>query len=169
MGDNIDHDDLCPICQLLLFSPVTTSCGHTMCSSCMTHWAEVSVTETFREVPLTDEPTPFSPEEIEVGCPMCRTSTKAVPNAEKELALKEAYTVAYDKRKEEEESDPLEEIITMTVYVGNTHEYKPPRRKSDDEENAHEWTFFVRPERSDIIDQIRILLVGPFYTHSDDC
>jgi hypothetical protein len=159
MEDNTEHDDLCPICQLLLFAPVTTTCGHTMCNSCMTHWAEVSVTQTFREVPLTDEPTPFSPEEIEVGCPMCRTSTKAIANADKELALKEKYAAAYEKRKEEEENESQEEIITMTVYVGNTHEYKPSGRNREDQENAHEWNFFVRPERSDIIDQIRILLV----------
>jgi hypothetical protein len=45
--EKIDEDHLCPICQLLLFRPVTTSCNHTLCESCtllsssplMPHWS----------------------------------------------------------------------------------------------------------------------------------
>ena len=32
--ENVDEDDLCPVCQLLLLKPVTTTCNHTLCESC---------------------------------------------------------------------------------------------------------------------------------------
>lgn len=32
--EKIHEDHLCPICQLLLFRPVTTICNHTLCESC---------------------------------------------------------------------------------------------------------------------------------------
>jgi hypothetical protein len=34
--ETVHEDDLCPICQLLLFRPVTTLCNHTLCESCNT-------------------------------------------------------------------------------------------------------------------------------------
>jgi phage FluMu protein Com len=129
----------------------------------MVHWAEVSVTEQFRIVPLDDESTTGTQDQIEVKCPMCRTITNSLPDEERENSLRERYPQTYLARKTEEEEqneNPAEEVLMMALHVGNTHEYKPPARMASDQENVHEWTFFVRPERTDIIDEVRILLVS---------
>jgi RING finger family protein len=162
----IDDDDLCPICHLLYYAPVTTTCGHTLCASCMAHWAEVSVTEQFEIVPLDDQSTPVTEDQIEVKCPMCRTVTWASPNQERGDTLGERYPRTYKMRKSEEEEDqngnPAEEVLTMTLYVGNTHQYKPPQGRDNEQDgNTHEWDFFVRPDKTDIIDEVRIILVCP--------
>jgi YEATS family/zinc finger of C3HC4-type, RING len=161
MNEIVNHDDLCPICHLLFYRPVTTQCGHTLCESCMAHWAEVSVTERFQIVPLNDENTPAAHDQIEVKCPMCRTITTSLPNVDREDALRTRYPLTYQARREEEDADGdlAEEVFTMAVYVGNTHQYKPSGHETSKQGNTHEWTFFVRPERSDIIHEVRILLV----------
>src|SRR6201999_179059 len=123
------------------------------CFSCMAHWAEVSVTEQFRIVPLGDENIPATQDQIEAKCPMCRTITHSSLNDEREDALRKHYPRTYQARKLEEEEDgnPAEEVFAIVMYVGNTHEYKPPARATSESENTHEWTFFVRPDRTDII------------------
>jgi hypothetical protein len=128
----------------------------------MAHWAEVSVTAQFQIVPLNDEAT-SSEGQIEAKCPMCRTITRSSPNQARGNALRERYPRTYEMRRNEEEDsegNPAEDVLMMTVYVGNTHQYKPPQgRGAEPEYNTHEWTFFVRPDRTDIIDEVRILLV----------
>jgi hypothetical protein len=71
----VDEDDICAICHLLLYKPVTTRCNHTLCEPCMSHWADVSVTTQMTTVGLEDEPVSLLPTDIETRCPMCRTST----------------------------------------------------------------------------------------------
>lgn len=68
----IDEDDLCPICRLLLCNPVTTRCNHTLCSSCMAQWAEVSISmPNLAIVSIDEEPQNFDAATgLEAKCPM---------------------------------------------------------------------------------------------------
>src|SRR4051812_43693910 len=75
--ETIEPDDICPVCQLLLYRPVVTRCNHTLCESCMAQWAEVSATSQMVIVDLDEQPTNFDPVQVEAKCPMCRTLTSA--------------------------------------------------------------------------------------------
>src|SRR4051794_5165143 len=78
--EDVDLDDLCPICHLLLYRPVTTRCRHTLCESCMAHWADVSLTSSITIVSLDEQPISTDTNEVEAKCPMCRTLTTTAPN-----------------------------------------------------------------------------------------
>ena len=158
------EDDLCPICQLLLFRPVTTSCNHTLCESCMAHWADVSVISQMTIVSLDDIPTSMAANAVEARCPMCRTPTTASLNPNLEESLRSRYPSTYASRQAEEAIPSAEEttIETLTLYIGNTHRLKPPSDPDDTTSNIHEWTFFVRPSRTDIIEEVQIFLHPTF-------
>src|SRR6266536_4843846 len=159
----ISEDHVCPVCHLLLFRPVRTHCNHTLCESCMAHWAHVSVTSQMTIVSLDDEPSIFEPLEIEAKCPMCRTPTTASLDARLAGELGARYPLRYAERQAEEQTfevDRLESAIeTLTLYIGNRHRLVMPQGGSS---NWHEWTFFVRPSRTDIIEEVQILLVSIF-------
>ena len=164
LGEEINEDDLCPICHLLVCHPVTTRCNHTMCNSCMAHWADVSISTAMMTVDINEMLTTSSiaPNQIEARCPMCRTQTTALPNGRLESTLRRKYQEAYRAREAEEragQEDPDgTEIDTLTVYIGNTHRLV----EVDDGEaaNRHEWVFFVRPERADLIEEVQVFLVS---------
>ena len=156
----VDEDDLCPICQLLLYRPVVTRCNHAMCESCMAHWADVSVTSQMTIVDVDEEATDFNPVSgVEARCPMCRTATTANLDTRRAERLATRYPLTWGERQSEEEVDSNvcgEEIQTITVYIGNRHILAKDREDA----NVHEWTFFVRPNRTDIIEEVQILLVS---------
>lgn len=163
-GDVVAEDDLCPVCQLLLFRPVTTKCKHTLCESCMAHWADVSITSQMTIVSLDDIPTSMPANSVEARCPMCRTSTTASLNPSLAETLRSRYPSTYANRQVEESipSDEDTTIETLTLYIGNTHRLKPPENPEDTTSNKHEWTFFVRPSRTDIIEEVQIFLHPTF-------
>lgn len=155
-------DDLCPVCHLLLYRPVTTRCNHTLCESCMAHWADVSVTSQMTIVSLDEEPATFDAAGVEARCPMCRTSTVASFNPTLAEQLAEKYPLTYAEREAEEkkaEEGGEGAIETLTLYIGNKHHLIMPAEGSS---NRHEWTFFVKPSRTDIIEEVQILLVSIF-------
>ncbi|PIA89291.1 hypothetical protein CB0940_07460 [Cercospora beticola] len=159
--ENIDEDDLCPICQVLLYRPVTTQCNHTMCESCMAHWADVSVNSQMKIVDVDEEPQTFDAVSgIEAKCPMCRTQTTASYNPDLAARLGRDYP-ATTRERSVEEADSLGEqgsIQTLTVYVGNRHRYIADAETA----NCHEWTFFVKPSRTDIIEEVQLVLHPTF-------
>jgi len=164
--EDVDEDDLCPICQLLLYDPVTTTCKHTMCNFCMVTWAATTLAAPVTIVDVDEEPVPFDPiADVEARCPMCRTLTSAVPDEARksDLALKYPYTTS--ERQAEAESEQTGEsgegIQTMTVYIGNRHTQVPPQ-DGHLERNQHEWTFFVKPSRTDIVEEVHIFLHPTF-------
>lgn len=160
MAEEIDHDDRCPICHLLLYKPVVTSCNHTACSSCMAHWAEVSITEQFIAVSfgVEDDTSDNELNQVEVKCPMCRTLTTTSADDEKERELRERHAEEYnDRAREEVEDHDGKEVIVMNLFVGNRHELL---EVEEDEPNRHEWEYFVRPSRTDIIEEVVIKLVS---------
>jgi hypothetical protein len=165
-NEEIEEDDMCAICHQLLYKPVTTRCHHTLCESCMAHWADVSVTMQMTTVGLDDEPMVLLPNDIETRCPMCRTSTTASLNELRELDLQARYPETYKVRevevREENEDETGASIETLTVYIGNTH--REARVEDPESHNKHEWKFFVRPSRTDMIEEVHIFLVrlSPF-------
>jgi hypothetical protein len=165
-SEDVNDDDLCPICHVLLHRPVTTKCGHTMCEFCLNMWADVSVTTHMTAVGLGEDATEvLLPSEIESSCPMCRTSSTASLDKARERELKRKYPITYAERQAEAQSDEAEgdreRVETLTLYIGNTHHLI--RVESDDEShNRHEWLFFVRPSRTDLIEEVQVFLHPTF-------
>ena len=157
----IDHDDLCAICHALLYKPVTTQCQHTMCESCMTLWAEISINQQMTVVGLDDQAMTLHPSELEVRCPMCRTLGTATSDQRREALLGAQYPLTYAQRGVEEarvaEDDFVDSVETLTLYIGNTHQLIRP--DSQESQNKHSWKFFVRPSRTDLIEEVQIFLV----------
>lgn len=159
--ETVDDEDLCPICVALIYSPVKTHCGHTMCAECMEKWAEVSITRQMEVVGLDDAPMTLLPSEIQSACPMCRTLTRASADHRREGALREKYPGTYRQRQAEAQTiadDNSETIETLTLYIGNTHSLVRSEMQS---KNTHNWTFFIRPSRTDFIEEVQIFLVSP--------
>ncbi|KAI1621130.1 hypothetical protein EDD37DRAFT_612575 [Exophiala viscosa] len=161
--EEIDQDDICPICHLLLYRPVRTRCNHTLCEACMAHWADVSITSQMTTVGLDDQAVVLLPHEIETRCPMCRTSTTATFDPLRESALRRQYPKSFKAREIEstlaDEDDVATKIEILTVYIGNQHRLI---RAYDESNNRHDWTFFVRPSRTDLIEEMQIFLHPTF-------
>ncbi|KAM0699744.1 hypothetical protein Q7P36_000747 [Cladosporium allicinum] len=163
--EDIDEDDLCPICQLLLHEPVTTTCKHTLCNFCMATWASTSLAAPMTIVDVDEEPRPFDPVSVEARCPMCRTLTSAVADGPRAEDLRTKYPLLCRQRDLEAAAENGTEssasLQTLTVYIGNRHTLVPAKA-NDLAENQHEWTFFVRPSRTDIIQEVHIHLHPTF-------
>lgn len=162
MSESIQADDLCPVCQLLLYRPVTTQCQHTLCESCMAIWADVSVNTQMEIVEVDEQPVAFNPiSGLQARCPMCRTQTSASINNNRVKELKRKYGQAYAERQAEEEADQAnisgDQVQTLTLSIGNKHE-----SIDSNNPNKHQWTFFVRPSRTDIIEEVHIHLHQTF-------
>ncbi|KAM0714360.1 hypothetical protein Q7P37_010147 [Cladosporium fusiforme] len=165
--EEIDDDDLCPICQLLLHEPVTTTCRHTLCNFCMATWATTSLAEPTIIVDVDEEPVAFDPvSDLEARCPMCRTLTSAQPDAQRDQALRSKYPQACASRDRETLAEQISDspsaaLQALTVHIGNRHDLVPPS-PGDLAVNQHEWSFFVKPSRIDIIEEIHIFLHPTF-------
>ncbi|KAH7385430.1 hypothetical protein DE146DRAFT_681005 [Phaeosphaeria sp. MPI-PUGE-AT-0046c] len=171
--ENIADDDLCPICQSLLLTPVRTQCNHLLCASCMAQWADVSNTNRIEpsswDVDLEDlvrrlrDPNYDPTYDLEANCPMCRTQTAAVPDQKLAKELESKYPTVYAKRKAEEEvergsrlgQDGVEGIM---ILIGNKHK----RIRDSDDANEHDWTFFVRTSRPELVKHVRVFLHPTF-------
>jgi len=163
--EDIDEDDLCPICQLLLHEPVTTTCKHTLCNFCMATWASTSLAAPMTIVDVDEQPVHFDPVSVEARCPMCRTLTSAVADGPRAEDLRTKYPLLCRQRDleaaAEQGPDSSASLQTLTVYIGNRHSVVPARA-NDLAQNQHEWTFFVRPSRTDIIEEVHVHLHPTF-------
>jgi len=161
--EDINEEDLCPVCQLLLYNPVITGCKHTLCKSCMAQWANCSVSAPMTIVRVDEQARDFDAVTgLEARCPMCRTQTSASLDTERSTNLRSKYSKTYtDRENEEAEGEDLRDSIqTITVYIGNHHELVQPRDEGS--ANMHQWTFFVRPSRTDIIEEVQVFLHPTF-------
>ncbi|RYO17016.1 hypothetical protein AA0111_g11269 [Alternaria arborescens] len=167
-AEEVAHDDLCPICQLLLFTPVKTQCNHLLCASCMAQWSDASNTNRIEhsswDVNLADFDPNYDPTyDLEANCPMCRTRTTAAPDNALARQLEHKYPITYAERRVEEEEDRGSRIGRdgfegVMILIGNKH--RPIRNPGDD--NEHDWTFFVRTSRPDLIKEVHIHLHHTF-------
>lgn len=127
----------------------------------MAHWADVSITTQMTMVGLDDRAVLLLPSEIETKCPMCRTLTTAKFDPTRESNLQLRYSVTYEERRVEHQTavndDSATRVETLTVYIGNEHSMI---RTEDEDKNKHQWNFFVRPSRSDLLEEVQIFLVG---------
>lgn len=162
-----NDDDLCPICHLLLYDPVRTQCGHVLCASCMAQWADVSPLTHITPLELTHFDPNYDPSadlsSLEANCPMCRTPTTASVCTELRQQLRDRYPVLYEQRRIEEEEERgrrngQDGIEGMTILIGNEH--KLERSRESETSNKHDWTFFVRFSRPEIIQEVRVNLVS---------
>jgi hypothetical protein len=169
----VAHDDLCAICHLLLFDPVKTQCNHVLCASCMAQWADISSLTHITPSSLDLELSHFDPNydpttdlaSLQANCPMCRTSTSASLHTELRDVLKRRYPVTYEERSREEadargQKIGQDGIEGMTILIGNKHRVDRARAHSSETANKHDWTFFVRFSRPEIIQEVRINLVS---------
>ena len=166
--ETVDEDDLCPICQLLLLNPVRTTCGHTLCKTCMAIWAQTSLEAPMVRVDVAEEPAEFDPvSDLEARCPMCRTMTSATEDGPRSQQLRVRYPKTWAERLAEDEnpwgSEMAEAIQTITVYIGNRHRLvRPSVEEGHLPQNQHEWTFFVKPSRTDIVEEVYFFLHPTF-------
>lgn len=128
----------------------------------MAHWADVSVTTQMKIVDVDEEVVDFNPiSGLEARCPMCRTQTAAETDEDRSRQLMTKYPQTWRERQAEEETEDhsiLGAIHTLTLHIGNRHKEVAPTRGST---NMHEWNFFVKPSRLDIIKEVHIELVSP--------
>ena len=137
----------------------------------MEHWADISasgmVIMDLDETALSpnhQSPTGVnkytSPTDVflEARCPMCRMQTNAEPDIQYGKKLATAYPQTWASRAAEQIESGNGELTcpaqNLTVYIGNRHAMVSKMDRLE-----HEWTFFVRPSRTDVIEEIQIQLV----------
>ena len=103
---------------------------------------------------------------MQAGCPMCRTFTRALPSAARRTELQAKYPRTYVERQTEAVSearpDGAENEESITLYIGNRHQELPVPTTGEPAENTHCWTFFVRPSRADIVEEVHFYLRPTF-------
>ncbi|KAK5119342.1 hypothetical protein LTR85_007698 [Meristemomyces frigidus] len=115
-------------------------------------------------VDVDEEPADFNPVSgVEAKCPMCRTQTSATIDRARSDLLASKYPTTWQEREADERRDSNGNggegtIQTFTCYIGNRHQLVDEREDA----NVHEWTFFVKPSRTDIVEEVQILLHPTF-------
>lgn len=138
----------------------------------MAQWADASSTHqiehTSWDVDLRDFDPNYDPTyDLEANCPMCRTHTTAAPDETLASQLERSYPMTYAERRVEEEvergsrvgQDGVEGIM---ILIGNKHRLV----KSSGDANQHDWTFFVRTSRPELVEEVRVELVRLFEDYS---
>ncbi|EAT87075.2 hypothetical protein SNOG_06011 [Parastagonospora nodorum SN15] len=95
--------------------------------------------------------------DLEASCPMCRNYTNATPDEALAAHLKTKYPSLYEERRVEEEvergsrsgTDGIEGIM---ILIGNKHQLV----EEADDANEHDWTFFVRTSRPDLVKHLTL-------------
>jgi hypothetical protein len=131
----------------------------------MAQWSDASNTNRIEhsswDVNLADfDPNYDATYDLEANCPMCRTRTTAAPDNTLARQLEQKYPITYAERRVEEEEDRGSRIGRngfegVMILIGNKH--RLIRNPGDD--NEHDWTFFVRTSRPDLIKEVHIYLV----------
>ena len=153
----------CPLCHRLLYEPVSTSCGHTTCRSCM---ARTARSLDMKIVDLDEQPENFGPVTgMFAICPICSSGpiTVALSNFRFQRDLRTTFPSPWAKRKLQEDQS-MERIHAVTIFIGNRHELiDQPDSGSSDPSNAHLWTFFVDSSCNEFIEEVNIQLHPTFY------
>lgn len=91
---------------------------------------------------------------------MCRSNTDAIPDLRFEAELKRKYGALYatrvaeeaDARRQEDESG----VEPIAIVIGNEHRYHRP--EDPESHNVHAWTFYVRPDRPEMVEEVQVFL-----------
>jgi hypothetical protein len=131
----------------------------------MAQWSDASNTNRIEhsswDVNLADFDPNYDPTyDLEANCPMCRTRTTAAPDNALARQLEQKYPITYAERRVEEEEDRGSRIGRdgfegVMILIGNKH--RLIRNPGDD--NEHDWSFFVRTSRPELIKEVHIYLV----------
>lgn len=160
-NDNLDAEEICSACGQLLIDPVTTVCSHSICETCMVADDKIHMTI----VPITGEGDAEGLAsswnfELFNRCPACgerggtvQGAPFAPPNKVLRRRLQTQRPALYAQRVHSLKQS-REDVQTMTIHVGNWHKSDGPKR--------HQWTFFVRPSRTDMIDHVKLHLHDSF-------
>jgi hypothetical protein len=134
----------------------------------MAQWASTSTTSNISHSSLDLDLTAFDPNydpayDLEANCPMCRTPTTASPDDTLAGQLEARYPVAYEERKVEEEVERGARVGAggaegVMVLIGNRHR----RERGTEDANQHDWTFFVRLSRPDLVEKVEVYLHPTF-------
>lgn len=157
----VDSEYICPICKLLLLDPVTTSCGHTMCDSCLLEDNRINMTI----VPIDSEGEPEGDAATEnfqgiQYCPSCRKvgdQASSAPFVSPNYSLTQGLRSKYPRQYAQRTADlhaASENVQNLIINIGNWHELV--------DTHHHRWTFFVKPSRTDIIKEIHLYLHESF-------
>lgn len=135
----------------------------------MAQWADTSSSNKITEiehssvdVELADFDPNYDPTyDLEANCPMCRTHTTASPDIELAQQLEARYPAIYAERRVEEEIERGSRVGQngvegFLILIGNKHKLV----RGTEDANQHDWTFFVRTSRPDIVKEVRIDLVS---------
>ncbi|KAJ8117005.1 hypothetical protein OPT61_g1695 [Boeremia exigua] len=101
--------------------------------------------------------------DLEANCPMCRTHTTASPDQTLAKQLARRYPLTYADRRVEEEVDRgsrvgYNGVEGIMILIGNKHKLV----RSSENENQHDWTFFVRTSRPELVEEVRVDLHPTF-------
>ena len=100
---------------------------------------------------------------------MCRTLSTASADRSRERRLRRQYARLYKQREVDartaSDEDFVEAVETLTLYIGNSHQLIRP--DSAGSKNTHNWKFFVRPSRTDLIEEVQVFLVRRFNPDSE--
>jgi hypothetical protein len=131
----------------------------------MAQWADVSSTTGIEhpsaDVNFTDFDPNYDPMyDLEATCPMCRTHTTASLDASLATQLERKYPIAYAERRVEEEVERglrvgQDGVEGVKILIGNKHQLI----QSPEDDNQHDWIFFVRTSRPELVKEVRIDLV----------
>ena len=94
---------------------------------------------------------------------MCRTRTSAQPDDDLAKVLEDRYPRTYQQRREEEEVDHGQRngqggAEGIMILIGNRHRAE----RSAENANQHDWTFFVRLSRPDVVKEVIVYLHPTF-------
>lgn len=132
----------------------------------MAQWADVSSTNRIQHVFLDVNVNDFDPNyvpsfNLETNCPMCRTRTTAASDDALARQLEQKYPTTYAERRAEDEVDRGSRVGDggvegVQILIGNKHRLV----RGSEDDNQHDWTFFVRTSRPDIVKEVRVDLVS---------
>lgn len=132
----------------------------------MAQWADASTANDIVHSSWDVELQDFDPNydvtyDLEANCPMCRTHTTASPDTTLAKQLEKKYPLAYAERRLEEEVERGSRVGQngvegVMILIGNKHKLI----RGSEDANEHDWTFFVRTSRPELVEEVRIELVG---------
>ncbi|KAJ4354204.1 uncharacterized protein N0V89_005938 [Didymosphaeria variabile] len=134
----------------------------------MAQWADASQTVPMHPSSLDMDMRDFDPEydptyDLEARCPMCRTPTTAQADLALTQSLEAKYPNSYAERRAEEvtarATTNSEGVENVVILIGNRHKLVGV---GDEPGNKHDWTFFVRLSRPELVSHVKVNLHPTF-------